>query len=104
MIGEMYTSAIFLWRWQGGGCVSGLGMSADQAGYRLQSLRVLLSKIWLSVLRTAETFVLAPQQGTHLSQTTVWGLPCSFYLAFSVSYLLLAVLANVSGSLAVANC
>lgn len=46
MIGEMYRSAIFLWRWQGGGYVSGLGMSADRAGYRLQILHDRLSKIF----------------------------------------------------------
>lgn len=56
MISEMCTSAIFLWQWQGGGCVSGLGMSADQAGYRLHIFGARLLKCAGSVHDLGEAF------------------------------------------------
>lgn len=40
--------------------MSGLGMSADEAGYRLQTLRIYLLKMSYLVLISAYTIVLPP--------------------------------------------
>lgn len=55
--------------------MSGLGMSADQAGYRLQTIRVCLSKKCGPVLISTETFVFAPQQNTQCNPNYCAGVP-----------------------------